>query len=84
MTPQDKMVSAQHALAEQAWDVVRCQDAVKEAEVQLAKCRENLSAAHERRDFLQGAASDAHDAWRLSIIEEHRITHTSASKQEPT
>lgn len=80
MSAQDKMVSAQHALAEQAWDVVRCQDAVKEAQALVDKCRENLSAAHERRDYLQGVASDAHEAWRLSVIEEHRTARETEGK----
>lgn len=66
------MVMAQHAVAEQAWDVMRCKEAIKEAEAHLAKCHENLQAAAVRHGEGCRKYEEAHESWRLAVVAEHK------------
>lgn len=74
------VVKAQNAVAMAAWDVMRCKDAIKEAEAQLAKCHANLQAAAMRHGELCEQYEKTHESWRLAIVESHRPASAPTSE----
>jgi hypothetical protein len=66
------VVKAQNAVAVAAWDVMRCKEAIKEAEAHLAKCHQNLQQAAIRHGELASQYEKTHDSWRLAVVESHR------------
>ncbi len=67
-----KMVMAQHAVAEAAWDVMRCKEALKQAEALVAKCHENLQASAMRHGERCSEYEKTHESWRLAVVAEHK------------
>lgn len=70
----ESLVKAQNAVAMSAWDVMRCKEAIKDAEAHLAKCHENLQDAAVRHGERCEEYANTHESWRLSVVESHRPT----------